>query len=99
MDTARLIAAIPADVDGWFVALDEMMLSDDEVVATLADELESLLTAVWEDDRISPESARACGFEWADLVTLFEAGILSDIDDGERYKVRFAPLDDVRGAA
>ena len=98
MDTQRFIAAIPAEAEGWFGALDEMMMSDDEVVATLADELSALLTAVWEDDRITSEGARACGFEWADLLTLCEAGILADVDDGERWKVQFAPLDAARGA-
>ncbi len=97
MDTQKFIAAIPADAEGWIEALNEMMLSEDEVVATLADELGALLIAVWEDDRITSEGARACGFEWADLLALCEAGILSDVDDGERWKVQFAPLDAVRG--
>ncbi len=100
MDTQRFIAAIPADAEGWIEALDEMMLSEDEVVATLADELGALFTIPSREngDWINPEYIRACGFEWADLLTLCEAGILSDVDDGERWKVQFAPLDAVRGA-
>lgn len=98
MDTQRLLAAIPAEADGWFVALDEMILHEDEAVSGLADELAALLTTLDDGERITPEDARACGFRWADLETLFEAGILAVLDDDAdaRWKVRFAPLDDVR---
>ncbi len=97
MDTQRLLAAIPAEADGWCVALDEMILHEDEAVFGLADELAALLTTLDDGERITPEDARACGFRWADLETLFEAGILAVLDDADaRWKVRFAPLDDVR---
>ncbi len=101
MDTQRFIAAIPAEAETWDEALNEMMLSEDEVVATLADELLALYRATDEDGLVNRADVAAAGLTWRDLEVLWERDILRTIDDApgaSYYLARFAPLDAVRGA-
>lgn len=90
-DTVLLIADA---YDGWSEILIALMVGVDGMQANLADELSALHSTLDDDNTISEQAARECGFTHRDLLRLLEAGILSEVTEvGDGFRVRFAGLD------
>lgn len=88
-----LVNLIADDCDGWSEVLSELMLSSDEGIAALADELDALRRTSDFSGYVSAIAARECGFTHRDLLRLLAAGILSEVAEvGDGFRVSFTGL-------